>query len=356
MAPLRITAKAVSPLTPEQHKRAVEGQKKPKGREITATEAASMRRIVFPTFRTVDEERQHMKQRLAAAFRIFAEHGFDSGNAGHATFRDPEFEDCYWVNPIGVHFSDITVGDLCMLNQAGEMIVGNRPVLSATFAIHGGIYRKCPQVRAAVHTHSDHGVAFSTLGKLLDPISQDTCAFYNRQVLFGEFEGPVLDVSEGETYGKLINETGSRLVILQNHGLLTTGESVDEMAYSFIFADKCCKIQSKQTKRNPPTYQAPAHPRTVLQLLLMADAAGPTKKLSPHVAAQTSILYNPKFMWVQFQPLYYRLLKRDPSFLSEEESKGLEFTRHIPPRVTFGRVGVSAPAAPQLQMQAKARM
>ena len=43
-----------------------------------------------PRIRSVDHERQHRKQRLAAAFRLFARFGFDEGAAGHASVRDPE--------------------------------------------------------------------------------------------------------------------------------------------------------------------------------------------------------------------------------------------------------------------------
>ena len=39
---------------------------------------------------SIEAERLHRKQRLAAAFRIFAKFGFDEGVAGHITARDPE--------------------------------------------------------------------------------------------------------------------------------------------------------------------------------------------------------------------------------------------------------------------------
>ena len=55
----------------------------------------------FPTFDTVEEERAHRKQRLAAAFRLFGRFGFDEGVAGHITARDPELLDHFWVNPFG---------------------------------------------------------------------------------------------------------------------------------------------------------------------------------------------------------------------------------------------------------------
>ena len=55
-----------------------------------------------PTFATVEEERLHRKQRLAASFRLFSRFGFDEGVAGHITARDPERLDHFWVNPSGL--------------------------------------------------------------------------------------------------------------------------------------------------------------------------------------------------------------------------------------------------------------
>lgn len=40
-----------------------------------------------PRFTDKNEEREHLKGRLAAAFRIFAKLGYDEGVAGHITVR-----------------------------------------------------------------------------------------------------------------------------------------------------------------------------------------------------------------------------------------------------------------------------
>lgn len=42
-----------------------------------------------PQFEDKYEEREYLKGRLAAAFRIFGKYGFDEGVAGHITLRDP---------------------------------------------------------------------------------------------------------------------------------------------------------------------------------------------------------------------------------------------------------------------------
>jgi len=64
---------------------------------------------------SVEDERRHRKQRLAAAFRVFSRSGFDEGVAGHITARDPEHPDMFWVSPFGVHFSQIKVSNLDLL-------------------------------------------------------------------------------------------------------------------------------------------------------------------------------------------------------------------------------------------------
>lgn len=40
-----------------------------------------------PTFEDLHAERKYLKERLAAAFRIFGKYGFDEGVAGHITVR-----------------------------------------------------------------------------------------------------------------------------------------------------------------------------------------------------------------------------------------------------------------------------
>jgi hypothetical protein len=47
----------------------------------------------YPTFDSLEEERLYRKQHLAAAFRIFADRGFDEGVAGHISVRDPILTD-----------------------------------------------------------------------------------------------------------------------------------------------------------------------------------------------------------------------------------------------------------------------
>lgn len=57
------------------------------------TSGKSLKIRTYPKFDSLEGERLYRKQHLAAAFRIFADRGFDEGVAGHISVRDPILTD-----------------------------------------------------------------------------------------------------------------------------------------------------------------------------------------------------------------------------------------------------------------------
>jgi ribulose-5-phosphate 4-epimerase/fuculose-1-phosphate aldolase len=240
-----------------------------------------------PAFTSVEEERLHRKQRLAAGFRLFSRCGFDEGVAGHITARDPELTDHFWVNPFGMHFSQIRVSDLILVNGEGRVVEGNRPVNVAAFAIHSQVHEARPDVVAAAHAHSVYGKSWSSLGRLLDPLTQDACAFYDDHSLLDDYTGVVLDVEEGRRIARTLGE--HKAIILRNHGLLTVGQTVDEAVWWFITMERSCQAQ------------------------LMAEAAGTPVKIAPEMARLTQTQVGSHVAgWFSFQPLWDRVTREQP--------------------------------------------
>ena len=83
-----------------------------------------------PAFESFDEERWHLRQRLAAGFRLFGRFGFDEGVAGHITARDPEHPDRFWLNPFGMSFKQIRASDMICVDHDG-VPAGHRSASSA---------------------------------------------------------------------------------------------------------------------------------------------------------------------------------------------------------------------------------
>jgi ribulose-5-phosphate 4-epimerase/fuculose-1-phosphate aldolase len=241
-----------------------------------------------PTFATLAEEREHRKQRLAGALRIFGQLGFSEGVAGHITARDPELTDHFWVNPFGMNFRHVRVSDLILVDDQGEVVHGARPVNRAAFIIHSAVHAARPDVVAAAHAHSVHGKAWASLGRLLDPITQDACMFFEDHVVVTEGGGSVvLDPSAGRA---LAEGLGSRkAAIHRNHGLFTVGETVDEAAWWFITMERSCQAQ------------------------LLVEAVG-----TPHLIAPEEARYTRDQTafhlagWFSFQPLWDEIVRTDP--------------------------------------------
>jgi len=244
----------------------------------------------LPEFRSVEEERLHRKQRLAATFRLFGRFGFNEGVAGHVTARDPEHPDLFWVNPFGLSFDLVRVSDLILVDHNGVVVEGDWPVNQAAFAIHSQIHAARPDVVAAAHTHSKFGRAWSTLGRPLSPITQDVCAFHDDHVVFDDYTGVVLDVEEGKRIAHALGE--KKAAILRNHGLLTVGHTVDEAAWWYITMERSCEVQ------------------------LLAESVGTPILIDEEVARATYASVGSSMAgWFSFQPLYDKIVNDQPDLL-----------------------------------------
>lgn len=261
--------------------------------DLGAFEQADGIDINLPTASAdVETERQHRKERLAAALRTIGHLRLAEGVAGHITARDPEHLDSFWVNPFGMNFKHITVSDLIMVNESGEVVVGSKPVNTAAFAIHAAIHEARPDVVAACHTHSMYGKTFSTLGRELKMISQDTCMFYNDVAYHADSGGAiVVDKADGANMAESLGD--KKALVHQNHGLITVGGSVDSAAWWFIALERACQSQL--------VAEAVAEPIEV-----PAESAQFTYDQSGHDLAG----------WFQFQPFYDEAVRNEPELLT----------------------------------------
>ena len=243
-----------------------------------------------PRFATHAEERLHRKQRLAAACRAFAQHGLDYGFAGHLTVRDPERPHLYWTNPMAVHFAQVKVSNLILVDHDGMVVEGEYAVNRAGFVLHAAVHEMHPDIVAMCHAHTVYGTAFASLGKKLEPITQDAAVFYEDHVVIADEGGKVaVEVKAGHNVAAAFK--GVKAAIHQNHGLLTASRhSIDAEAFWFIGLERVCQQQ------------------------LMIDASGVKPKLVPPDKARYSREHvgSEYIGWLHFQPIYEHLAATQP--------------------------------------------
>ena len=239
-----------------------------------------------PVFDSASGERRHRLERLAGVCRIFGRLGFSEGLLGHITVRDPEDPDLLWVNPIGVSFRRIKVSDLVQVDHTGHVLVGERPVNPVGLLLHSAIHEARPEVAAVCHAHSLHGKAWSSLGRLLDPITQDACVLFEQQALIRE---PRITQNRVDAARFAAAFGTHRVAIQAGHGIFATGLAVDEAAWWFICMERAAQVQ------------------------LMVEAVGTPERWPDDQARMlVQALGSPEFGWLSFQTLWDEIVESDP--------------------------------------------
>ena len=244
----------------------------------------------IPEFTSHAHERQHRKERLVAACRAFAAHGFDYGFAGHLTVRDPEFPQLYWTNPMAVHFSQVKVSNLILADHDGQVVEGTYALNRAGFVLHAAVHEANPDIVAMCHAHTVYGTAFAALGRPLEPISQDAAVFFEDHVVIKSEAGQVaVETKAGLPIAEQFR--GVKAAIHQNHGLLTASRhSIESAAFWFIGLERCCQQQ------------------------LLVEATGSKPVLVPPDRCRYSREHvgSEYIGWLHFQPLYDHLARTQP--------------------------------------------
>ena len=178
---------------------------------------------------------------LAACYRLIARLGLDDMIYNHVSLRVPGTEDQFLLNPYGLLFGEITASSLVRIDTAGRKL-DDTPydVNVAAFVIHAAIHKGRHDAACVLHTHSDASLAVSGQEDGLLPLSQFAMRFYNRQA-FHDYEGVAIDLDE---QGRLLHDLGDhRVMLMRNHGILTTGRTPAEAFMLLYYFERAAKVQ-----------------------------------------------------------------------------------------------------------------
>ena len=178
---------------------------------------------------------------LAAVFRWTARLNMNEAVANHFSVSVPDSSEDFYVNGSGMHFSTIKSSDLVLIEQSRINELKDKPELVDPTAlyIHGSIHKKVPNAKCILHVHSKYATALATLeDPTLPPIDQNSMRFFNRVGVYSDFGGMGFE----EEAIKMANKIGNKKVLLMsNHGILTTGQTVAEAFDELFYFEKACE-------------------------------------------------------------------------------------------------------------------
>jgi ribulose-5-phosphate 4-epimerase/fuculose-1-phosphate aldolase len=209
-----------------------------------------------PVIDDLEELRLLRKWEAAIGYRIFAALHWGQMGDGHITARDPILTDYFWMLGYGIPFHRATIDDLTLVGPDGQGVDGplDAGINTAGYCIHGPLLAARPDVVSAAHTHTGYGTPWSANVEPFRAINQESCAFVFDQSLF---EGEMLEVLSTEGGAAIAAAMGdTKLCILRNHGLLTTGFSPGEAVGWFVMAERVAEVHVKAAAPRPVSDEA----------------------------------------------------------------------------------------------------
>jgi ribulose-5-phosphate 4-epimerase/fuculose-1-phosphate aldolase len=192
---------------------------------------------------------------LAACYRLVHHFGWTDLIYNHITLSVPGEPGVFLTNPFGLNYCEVTASSLVKIDVEGNLL-SSTPfrINRAGFVIHSAIHAAREDAKCVLHTHSRASSAIACLQEGLVPMNQAGLQFYNR-LSYHDYEG--FSVEEDER-ARLVASLGSNhCLILRNHGVITTGETVAKAFQRMYFFEQSAQLQLDVMQTGRPICMPP---------------------------------------------------------------------------------------------------
>lgn len=187
-----------------------------------------------------------LKKMMCEVGQRIWQRGFCAGNEGNHSVRISD--DRVLCTPTGISKGFLNPEDICVVDMEGKQVEANARGRKRTseVLVHLAIYKHMPQVKAVIHSHPPHAVAFCLANiPLPEGIHPEAEVFLGRTV-FAEYATPGGPDLPQSFLHKLTPETTT--ILMANHGSVSLGGDLIDAYYKLEILDNYCKqlILTKQ--------------------------------------------------------------------------------------------------------------
>jgi len=179
-----------------------------------------------------------ISEKITKAGKELYDKGLVKGKSGNISARIPG-ADAFLIKPSGAHMGRLRPEELVLVDFEGNKIRGKRNV-SAETSMHAAIYKARKDVHAVVHTHAPTATAFGIAGKEILPLQIEVFMLLPKGVPIVPFKQPG-SKALAEAVQKRIADYDA--VILENHGIVTVGSTLEAACSLNEMVEEAAKIQ-----------------------------------------------------------------------------------------------------------------
>jgi len=183
-----------------------------------------------------------LRDRLVNVGKQLYNYGLVVGTEGNISARIPG-TDRILIKPSGVSMGFLKAEDFIVVDLNGNKLEGELAPSIET-PLHTAIYRVRNDVQGVVHTHAPFATAFGIAGTEIIPLQVEMFLFIPNGVPIVPFEMPG-SRELAEAVQKLIMDFNA--VILENHGIITVGSTIEDACLLNRMIEECAKVQLAAT-------------------------------------------------------------------------------------------------------------
>ena len=178
-----------------------------------------------------------MRAELVRLHRLLVQYELVVWTGGNISQRVDD--NSFLIKPSGVHYENLTPGDMVLCNLEGEVIEGKHSPSSDT-AAHAYVYKHMPEVGGVVHTHSNYACAFAAVGKPIPCVLTAIADEFGGEIPLGPF-AIIGDDSIGRGIVETLSGHRSKAVIMKNHGVFTIGKDAEAAVKAAVMTEDNAK-------------------------------------------------------------------------------------------------------------------
>lgn len=180
---------------------------------------------------------QDLRAEVAKTALLMFHWGLVRGTSGNISARDAA-SGYVAITPSGMDYEKVKPEDIAVVSMDGEIVEGDRRP-SVEKPLHLAFYHRLPDVLAVVHTHAPYATAISMVHNEI-PVAMPEIVF----ALGGSVPiAPYATPGTEELGLGALKALGDRKgVILQNHGTVTIGESLDRALHRAVALEDAAYI------------------------------------------------------------------------------------------------------------------
>lgn len=188
----------------------------------------------------------HPKEQVAEILRRIYTFGMTTTSGGNVSMRDEEGN--IWITPSSIDKGSITDKDIVFIGKDGHTEGLHKP--SSELPFHIAIYKARPDIRAVVHAHPPTLVAFSIIKRIPDTKIIPQAFHLCGKVGYAPYKLPgseELGISIANEFAK-----GANSVIMENHGTVVGGQTLQQTFAHFETLEFCAKMESQSAAIGTP--------------------------------------------------------------------------------------------------------